>query len=159
MSYTDRARMAKEAMLQARASGKGRRASELRRAPSMSRSLVQRQPSMRPKPQEVESVTAQLVMVDTAADDRDEAEAVALQERSRDLAPSGVHSHPDTDRSLLTVLEEILDRMGPQTALQNPLPFATLMQMLQSHIRDLDKAYLRKLFDQCDTNQVRVDFV
>jgi hypothetical protein len=163
---------AKEALLQARASGRGRRASELRRDPSMADMMIRRQPSMRPRPREVEStttgmggrglveedvlMTSDLIVVATDGNHVDEEEQVALQQPSRDLALARDHSDPDTDRALFAVLEEILDRMGPKAALQTPLPFATLMKMLQLHIRDLDQAYLRKLFDQCDTNQVHV---
>ena len=126
---------------------------------------------MRPKPREVESTTAVGRGMHTSSSSlpnsihvqvrfvSDAPEQVALQKESRDLAPSGDHSDPDMDRSLLAVLEKIVDRMGPTAALRNPLPFATLMQMLQRHMTDLDQAYLRKLFNQCDTNQVHIDYV
>ena len=85
---------------------------------------------------------------------------VAMQEQSRDLAPSKDHSERDhdKDRAILMILEEILDRMGPEAALQEPVPLSTLRLMLQLHcgIPDLDQEHLRKLFDKCDTNKVHI---
>ena len=59
---------------------------------------------------------------------------------------------------MLMILEEILDRMGPEAALQEPVPLSTLRLMLQLHcgIPDLDQEHLRKLFDKCDTNKVHI---
>ena len=42
---------------------------------------------------------------------------VNMQEQSQELEPSEDHSDHDKDRAVLMILEEILDRMGPEAAL------------------------------------------
>ena len=55
-------------------------------------------------------------------------------------------------------LEEILDRMGPEGALKEALPFDSLRQMLQLHcgMRDINLEHFRKPFDNCDTDKVHI---
>lgn len=84
---------------------------------------------------------------------------VDRQEQSRVLESLLEHrSDHDKNRAMLVILEEILDRMGPEAALEETLPFDLLRQMLQLHcgMRDIDLEHLRKLFDKCDTDKVHI---